>query len=173
MCMSFLTSSCYHIVCIHTDSQRQYLREQRLKRFSSDKSYSSPLLPGSPRDTQRTCSVTSTDSAASGEQECLQTDGEDPPCTAGGNKLQFHEVGDVVKVEQKQSPWYGVIRWIGQLPRSSKSIAGIEMVYISYTRTYIYTFPYSVCHLQYKKCSTKSRWLNLETVLPTKSLHGL
>ena len=141
MCMSFLTSSCYHIVCIHTDSQRQYLREQRLKRFSSDKSYSSPLLPGSPRDTQRTCSVTSTDSAASGEQECLQTDGEDPPCTAGGNKLQFDrpfEVGDVVKVEQKQSPWYGVIRWIGQLPRSSKSIAGIEMVYISYTRTYMH-----------------------------------
>ena len=69
-------------------------------------------------------------------------DGGDPPCIAGGNKLQFDrpfEVGDLVKVEQKQSPWYGVIRWIGQLPRSSKSIAGIETVYISYTRTYIHS----------------------------------
>ena len=153
MCMSFLMSGCYYIVCIHTDSQRQYLREQRLKRFSSDKSDSTPLLPGSPRDAQRTCSVTSTDSAASGEQECLQTDGGDPPCTAGGNKLQFDrpfEVGDVVKVEQKQSPWYGVIRWIGQLPRSSKSIAGIEMVYISYTRTYMHS------RTLFVTCSTKS-----------------
>jgi len=50
----------------------------------------------------------------------------------------------VVKVEQKQSPWYGVIRWIGQLPRSSKRIAGIEMVlYILYRD--LYAFPYSVC----------------------------
>ena len=146
-------SSCYHIVCFLTDSQRQYLREKRLKRFLSDKSDSSPLLPGSQRDTQRTCSVTSTDSAASGEQECLQTEGGDPSHITGGNKLQFDrpfEVGDVVKVEQKQPPWYGVIRWIGQLPRSSKSIAGIEMVYISYTQTYIHSHTLFVTH------STKS-----------------
>ena len=38
------------------------------------------------------------------------------------------EVGDLVKVEHKDSPWYGVIHWIGQLPGSSKRIAGIEMV---------------------------------------------
>jgi len=115
----------------------------------SDKSDSSPVLPRSPRDTQRTCSVTSTDSAASGEQERLQTDGGDPPCTTGGNKLQFDrpfEVGDMVKVEQKQSPWYGVIRWIGQLPTSSKSIAGIEMVYIIILYTDLYTFSYSVTY---------------------------
>ena len=84
------------------------------------------MFPGSPK---RTFSVASTDSAASGEQECLQLQPNEggPPHTTGLPRA--FEVGDVVKVEQKESPWYGVIRWIGQLPGNSKSIAGIEMVY--------------------------------------------
>ena len=94
------------------------------------------MYPGSPRDTQRSFSIASTDSATSGEQECLQTNGGDPPHTTGLPIDRPFEVGDVVKVEQKESPWYGVIRWIGQLPGSSESIAGIEMVYV---HPYIYS----------------------------------
>ena len=91
------------------------------------------MPPGSPRDTQRTFSIASspTDSATSGEHVCLQTNEGDPPHTAGlpfDRPFKF-EVGDMVMVEQKESPWYGVIRWIGQLPGNPKSIAGIEMVY--------------------------------------------
>ena len=113
----------------YVESHLQYLRQQRLKRFSSDKSDSSPLLPGIPRETQRTFSTTSGD----GEQECPPnlslTKEEDLFTTTGGNtKPPAFEVGDMVKVEHKSSPWYGVVRWIGQLPGSSKCIAGIEMV---------------------------------------------
>ena len=81
------------------------------------------MLHGSPRDTQRTFSIASTDSAASGEQECLQINEGDPTHTAGSNKLHFDrpfEVGDMVKIDREESPWYGVIHWIGQCPGSSE-----------------------------------------------------
>lgn len=83
------------------------------------------MLHGSPRDTQRTFSTGSTDSAISVEQECPQTDGGDSPRIAD----RPFEVGDMVKVERKESPWYGVVRWIGQLPGRAIISAGIEMVY--------------------------------------------
>ena len=99
-----------------------------MKRFSSDKSDSSL------RETQRTLSTGSTTSG-DGEQECpptLLTKEEDLSTATDGITKPLadrpFEVGDMVKVEQKDSPWYGVIRWIGQLPGSSKRIAGIEMV---------------------------------------------
>ena len=39
------------------------------------------------------------------------------------------EVGDTVKVERgSSSPWYGVIKWIGEIPNVPKLTAGIEMV---------------------------------------------
>ena len=71
-----------------------------------------------------------------GEQECppplLLTKEEDLSTTTDGNTKppadRPFEVGDLVMVEQKGSPWYGVIRWIGQLPIGPKIIAGIEMV---------------------------------------------
>ena len=96
-----------------------------MKRFSSDKSDSSL------RETQRTFSTTTGD----GEQECpptpLTKEGDLSTATDGNTMpladIPF-EVGDMVKVESKGSPWYGVVRWIGQLPGSSKCIAGIEMV---------------------------------------------
>ena len=43
-------------------------------------------------------------------------------------RMQQFEVGDLVKVECKGKPWYGVIRWIGSLPNVEGSSAGIEMV---------------------------------------------
>ena len=71
-----------------------------------------------------------------GEQECppplLLTKEEDLSTTTDGNTKppadRPFEVGDLVMVEQKGSPWYGVICWIGQLPIGPKIIAGIEMV---------------------------------------------
>ena len=119
-----------------TDSQLQYIREQGLKRSSSDPS---STLSGGPRETTRTLSTGSTTSG-DGEQECLPTlltkEGDLSTATDGNTKPiadkpladRPFEVEDVVKVEPKGSPWYGVIRWIGQLPGSSKRIAGIEMV---------------------------------------------
>ena len=115
-----------------TDSQLQYIREQRLKRFSSDPS---STLSGSPRETTRALSTGSTTSG-DGEQECpptLLTKEEDLSTATDGNaKLPADrpfEVEDLVKVERdKGSPWYGVVRWIGQLPGNPKRIAGIEMV---------------------------------------------
>ena len=101
-----------------------------MKRFSSYKSDSSL------KETQRTLS---TGSATSGDGEqdspptLLTKEGDlSTSTTTDGNTKPLadrpFEVGDMVKVEPKGSPWYGVIRWIGQLPGSSKHIAGIEMV---------------------------------------------
>ena len=43
------------------------------------------------------------------------------------------EVGDTVKVERgSSSPWYGVIKWIGEIPSVLKCAAGIEMVSLVY-----------------------------------------
>lgn len=128
------------MVCLfsYVESHLQHIRQQRLKQFLSDKSDSSPLLPGSPRETQRTLNTGSTTSG-DGEQECpppllLTKEGDLSTTTDGNTKPPADrpfEVGDLVKVEQKDSPWYGVIRWIGQLPGSLKCIAGIEMVILS------------------------------------------
>ena len=101
-----------------------------MKRFLSDKSDSSL------RETQRTLSTGSTTSG-DGEQECpptlLTKEGDLSTSTTTDNNTKPladipFEMGDMVKVEPKGLPWYGVIRWIGQLPGSSKRIAGIEMV---------------------------------------------
>ena len=115
----------------HTDSQLQYIRKKRLKRFSSDPS---STLSGSPRETTRTLSTGST-ASGDGEHECpptlLTKEGDLSTATDGNTKPpadRRFEVGDLVKVEPKGSPWYEVIHWIGQLPGSSKRIAGIEMV---------------------------------------------
>ena len=132
---NYVFNSVFICLLSHTEIQLQYVREQGLKRFSSDPS---PLLPGSSRETQRTLSTGSTTSG-DGEQECppplLLTKEEDLSTTTDGNTKppadRPFEVGDLVKVEQKDSPWYGVIRWIGQLPGNLKCIAGIEMVILS------------------------------------------
>ena len=117
----------FHLI-FYTEIQLQYLREQRLKRFSSDPS---STLFESPRETKRTLSTGST---TSGEQECpptlLTKEGDLTTATDGKPPADRpFEVEDLVKVERdKSSTWYGVVRWIGQLPGSSKYIAGIEMV---------------------------------------------
>ena len=95
------------------------------------------MLSGSLRETKRTFSTGST-ASGDGEQECpptlLTKEGDLSTATDGNTKLPADrpfEVGDLVKVEQKDLPWYGVIRWIGQLPTGPKCIAGIEMVILS------------------------------------------
>ena len=126
---NYVFNSVFICLLSHTEIQLQYIRE---KQFSSDPS---STLAGSSRETQRTLSTGSTTTGA-GEQECpppllLTKEGDLSTTTDGNTKPPADrpfEVGDLVKVEQKDSPWYGVIRWIGQLPTGPEYIAGIEMV---------------------------------------------
>ena len=108
-------------------SERDFIRQQRLKRFSSS-----------------TSDRSDTNSASCSEQRVLDS----PPREVADNvrplsvrtssattetstpSAATFEVGDCIRVERPDSaPWYGVIRWIGTLPGTSTApLAGMEMV---------------------------------------------
>ena len=111
-------------------TERDFVREQRLKRFASstsDKSNPDPdnLSPMERRTSDDPISSPLTSpSAATAGASYLQTTSN----SCSSNREAF-EVGDCIQVDRPDSaPWYGVIKWIGTLPGSSVLSAGIEMV---------------------------------------------
>jgi len=127
-----------------SSSQSEFIRQKRLERFSSGGS--DKAMPGaaSPeRLVSRSVSTASNSSAVLEEHEQtshgatplsptspqVKASLGNPPGPKAEVQTEF-EVGDRVKVEQRGSslPWYGTIKWIGEIPNVPKLTAGIEMV---------------------------------------------
>ena len=114
------------------DSEREHVRKKRLERLSSSEPDKTHSVPG--RGVTRSVSSPSSSSALS--KETVSPSGKNatdslPPAKGditSPTRTRF-EVGHVVKVERKpKRPWYGVIKWIGNLPNVPGLCAGIEMV---------------------------------------------
>ena len=104
--------------------RNEYVRSKRLQRLMSSSSDgpTSPSSSSSVPDSQPLTPVTSTDSASTVERDSPAKSSLASP------KVTHVSVGDMVMVEQKHSPWYGVVRWIGKLAGNDKTIYGVEMV---------------------------------------------
>ena len=111
-------------------TERDFVRQQRLKRFASNTSDKSNPDPAnlSPVEQENSsdcvCSPLMPPSAATAGASSPQSTSN----SCSSNREAF-EVGDCIQVDRPDSaPWYGVIKWIGTLPGSSVPSAGIEMV---------------------------------------------
>ena len=112
------------------ENDRERIRRKRLERLGSDNP-DSPKSESSERALLRSVGSPPNSSAIS---EVMKPSGSSPPVqsfkrSSSSPRMQQFEVEDVVKVERKGKPWYGVIRWIGNLPNVEGSSAGIEMVW--------------------------------------------
>ena len=43
-------------------------------------------------------------------------------------------MGSAVQFGDSQNPWYGIVRWIGNLPGEQELLAGIELVSFNYSK---------------------------------------
>ena len=112
------------------DSERELLRK-RLERLSSSEADKSHSLPEG-RVTRSISSPSNSSALSQGTVSPTSKKAVDslPPikrAISSPTKTKF-EVGDVVKVEHKPKPWYGVVKYIGDIPNVPGRCAGIEMV---------------------------------------------
>ena len=116
--------------------ERDFVRQQRLKRFSSstsDKSGSDIDQYGERRTSGDPVSPQSTGACFRAESSLPPLPCEVMPDTnVISNRRESEckfEVNDLIQVDRPDSaPWYGVIRWIGNLPGAATQSAGIEFV---------------------------------------------
>lgn len=135
------------------NSELEHLRKKRLEKFSStgsDKPDSLPKREASEQTVLRSVSTASSSSALSEETESYRrnvtSDSPPPVKDSKGSppkRVEF-EVGGLVKVEHKPKPWYGVIKWIGDLSGVPGTVAGVEMVWKSFKRSILYMCRYSL-----------------------------
>lgn len=143
------------LASLTNNSELEHLRKKRLQKFSSTGSNKPDSLPkreASEQTVLRSVSTASSSSALSEETESYRrnvtSDSPPPVKDSKGSicsppkRVEF-EVGDLVKVEHKPKPWYGVIKWIGDLSGVSGTVAGVEMVWKSFKRS-IYMCRYSL-----------------------------
>ncbi len=105
-------------------SERDLVRQKRLQRFASDTSDKSGSNPTQYDVVERIVSTESAESPLLSPSVAAMNSTADIPTL----KSRF-EIGDMIQVDRPDSaPWYGVVRWIGTLPRSICLSAGIEMV---------------------------------------------
>ena len=126
-------------------SERDFVRLQRLKRFSSSASDRSDTnttghsdqrtLDEAPQEAD-TGSGLVTSSSLNGAAvktggQCVPESSKTSAVTKPAERCSF-EVGDCIRVDRPDSaPWYGVVRWIGTLTlpgTGAAESAGIEMV---------------------------------------------
>ena len=104
----------------------EYVRRRRLERFKSNWSNISALSGSSSSDIQE---WSSSGTSSFSEKLAVSSSSLQQPPHAHPLSCSF-ELDDMVMVERPDAaPWYGVIRWIGELPeRQGVPVAGIEMV---------------------------------------------
>ena len=123
------------------ENEHELIRRKRLEHLSSGGSDN----PDSPKSEPSKKAVLSTPSNSSVVSEVIKPF-DSPPVlgfkrSSSSPRMQQFEVGDLVKVECKGKPWYGVIRWIGSLPNVEGSSAGIEMVWkLQWEHSNIYVY---------------------------------
>ena len=113
-------------------TERDFVRQQRLKRFSSSASDKSNSEMVAYTTVERTTSHDSTGSSLQSPgavgvagSSTEKTDVSSPLSPTFG----VFDVGKVIQVDRPDSaPWYGVIKWIGRLGEKNILTAGIEMV---------------------------------------------
>ena len=112
-------------------SERDLVRMKRLQKMSisDDPSFQPSSSPSGPR---RSASSPSNSPTAAE----FAKNSETSPIKAGVSSS--FEVGQVVKVDRKPKPWYGVIKYIGPVTDCPGTSAGVEMV--QYTSPYQYYF---------------------------------
>ena len=113
------------------ENERELIRRKRLERLVSGGS-DNPDSPTSEPSKKAVLRSVGTPPNSSVVSEVMKPS-DSPPVqgimrSSSSPRMQQFEVGDVVKIERKGKPWYGVIRWIGNLPNVEGSSAGIEMV---------------------------------------------
>ena len=118
-----------------TQSQSEIIRQKRLQRFlSSNSDRSTASNVSSERQVSRSSSTESSNLAGLeeidlGRSHLMSPQEKDLKKGSHHQKLEKEfEVGDTVKVNRDPNPWYGVIKWIGQLPGVPERSAGIDMV---------------------------------------------
>jgi hypothetical protein len=94
-------------------SERDLVRMKRLQKMSisDDPSFQPSSSPGGPR--------------RSASSQTAAKNSEPSPIKAGVSSS--FEVGQVVKVDHKPKPWYGVIKYIGPVTDCPGTFAGVEM----------------------------------------------
>ena len=110
-------------------SERDIIRQKQIQQFMSDTSDKSDSNPTQSVGIERTASSGSMQSPLLSPTAAATSSTTDvPTLDSNPSGLEF-EVGDMIQVDRPDSaPWYGVIRWIGNLPGSSSPSAGIDMV---------------------------------------------
>ena len=113
------------------DFERELLRKKRLERLSSSEADKSHSLPEG-RVTRSMSSPSNSSALSQGTVSPSSKNAVDSLSPVKGaisspTRTEF-EVGSVVKVERKPKPWYGVIKYIGDIPNVPGRCAGIEMV---------------------------------------------
>ena len=113
-------------------TERDFVRQQRLKRFSSNASDKSNSEMVAHTTVERMTSHDSTGSSLQSPgavgvvESSTEKTGVFSPLSPN---FGVFDVGNVIQVDRPEStPWYGVIKWIGHLGESTVVTAGIEMV---------------------------------------------
>ena len=103
------------------NSERDLVRMKRLQKLSTtapNDPSSSPPQSSPPSSGPRRSTSTPSDSPT--VSACARSNSEP-------TAMEF-ELGQVVKVDHKPKPWYGVIKYIGPVPNCPGTFAGLEMV---------------------------------------------
>ena len=110
-------------------TERYFVHQQRIKRFSSNASVKSNSEMVTHTAVKRMKICDSTGSSLQSPGAVGSSKDKSSVAFPLRPNVGVFDIGDVVQVDRPNSaPWYGVIRWIGRLGENEVLTAGIEIV---------------------------------------------